>query len=133
VDKTKFIETWTFELTPPPFLINLKDAERKRYIRDLLGNAEKEFRAARENKSALGVQNILKQRPLDRPKSSAFRPRIKVFSIEQPFQAPFMTLRAMPGVSRPPLRKGEILTPQSSLDDVLDNRIRTVHFEAGSG
>jgi len=83
VDKSEFIETWTFELTPPPFLKNLEVAERNRFIRDLLNGAEKEFRAARDNKPPLGVPNIMNQNPLDRPKNSAFRPRIKVYCIDR--------------------------------------------------
>ena len=83
VDKSKFLERWSFALTPPPSLCGKPVEERAQFIRDLMQSAEAEYRAKRENKPALGAARILKQRPTDRPKASSFRTRIKVFCLNR--------------------------------------------------
>jgi len=83
VDVSKFIEKWAFELTPPPFLEEKTDAEKKRFIKELVKGAEAEYRSKRGNKPPLGVENILKQRPTDRPRNPSFSPRIKVFCFDR--------------------------------------------------
>jgi hypothetical protein len=82
VDVSKFIEKWQFALTPPPFLEGKTPAKKKRLIKDLMESAETEYRSKRDNKPPLGAKNILMQRPTDRPKNPAFRPRIKVFCLD---------------------------------------------------
>ena len=83
IDKSKFEEKWTFRLTPPPCLEGKSLEERRRFIKELLRSAEADYRARRENKPPLGVSAILKQRPTDRPKKPSFRPRIKVFILDE--------------------------------------------------
>ena len=83
VDKSKFIETWSFALTTPPLLAGRDNDEKKRHIDTLLKSAEAEYRALRGNKPPLGVKNVLRQRPTDRPRNPSFRPRIKVFSLDR--------------------------------------------------
>lgn len=83
VDPSRFIEKWELELTVPPLLEDKTDAERKRYIRKLMKAAEKHYRSLRGNRPALGVENIFKQQPTDRPLHPSFRPRIKVYSFDQ--------------------------------------------------
>jgi hypothetical protein len=83
VDKSKFIEQWSFELTTPPYLENKTAAEKKAFIEELMKGAEARYRAQRENKPPLGAARILKQRPTDRPRASSFRPRIKVFCLNR--------------------------------------------------
>jgi len=83
IDKSKFIDRWSFELTPAPYLLDKMTEERKQFIEDLMRSAETEYRAKRENKPPLGAAQILKQRPTDRPKASSFRPRIKVFCLNR--------------------------------------------------
>lgn len=82
VDESDFIETWAFELTVPPMLIDKSDAERKQFIKELITNAEVAYRGLRSNKPPLGVANIRRQRPTDRPLNPSFRPRIKVFCFD---------------------------------------------------
>jgi REP element-mobilizing transposase RayT len=79
VDESKFIEGWEFELAVPPMLAQKSKPERVAFIEELLTSAEREYRANRENKPALGVEKILEQRPLDRPLNPSFRPRIRVY------------------------------------------------------
>ena len=83
VDVSKFIEKWEFELTIPPLLKDKTDVERKRYIRELMKAAETHYRSLRENKPPLGVKNIFKQHPTDRPLNPSFRPRIKVYCFDK--------------------------------------------------
>ena len=83
VDKSKFEETWTFKLTLPPFLEGKTKDERRQFIKDLLKTAEAAYRERREYKPPLGVPAIRKQRPTDRPKNPSFRPRIKVFILDE--------------------------------------------------
>jgi hypothetical protein len=82
VDVSKFIEKWEFALTTPPFLDGKTRAETKCFIEKLMESAEAAYRSRRGNKPPLGVKNILRQRPTDRPQDSAFRPRIKVFCLD---------------------------------------------------
>lgn len=82
VEVSKFIDKWEFALTPPPFLDGKTRAETKWFIENLMESAEAEFRSRRGNKPPLGVKNILKQRPTDRPQDPSFRPRIKVFCLD---------------------------------------------------
>lgn len=82
VDKSQFIETWSFALTTPPTLAGKDDDEKRRHINLLLESAEAEYRALRSNKQPLGVKNVLRQRPTERPMNPSFRPRIKVFSLD---------------------------------------------------
>ena len=83
VDKSKFVETWTFSLTPPPSFADKNASETKRFIEDLMKSAEVEYRNLRGNRRPLGIAMILKQRPTDRPQASSFRPRIKVFCLDR--------------------------------------------------
>jgi len=83
VDPSKFIERWEFELTIPPLLKDKTDAERKRYIKELMKAAEAHYRALRGNKPPLGVKNIFRQQPFDRPLNPSFRPRIKVYCFDE--------------------------------------------------
>jgi putative transposase len=79
VDKSKFMETWEFELAVPPMLEGKEPGERVGFVKELIRSAEREYRAARGNLPSLGIKKILKQRPTDRPRDPAFRPRIKVY------------------------------------------------------
>ena len=83
VDPSKFIEKWEFELSIPPLLKDKTDVERKRYIRKLMKAAETHYRSLRGNKPSLGVKNIFKQQPTDRPLNPSFRPRIKVYCFDK--------------------------------------------------
>ena len=82
VDVSKFIERWEFSLTTPPFLEGKTKEETKQFIERLMKSAEAEYHSRRENKPPLGVQKILQQSPMDRPKDSEFRPRIKVYCLD---------------------------------------------------
>jgi putative transposase len=79
VDKSKFVEVWTFQLAVPPKLKEKSSAEQRAYIKEALDNAEATFHKDRGYKPVLGVKNIMRQQPLDRPFSPSFRPRIKIF------------------------------------------------------
>jgi hypothetical protein len=83
VDPSKFIETWSFELSTPPMMADKSTAEIKNKIKETLKSAEEEYRGARENKPPLGVAKVLRQNPTDRPKNPSFRPRIRVFSLDK--------------------------------------------------
>jgi hypothetical protein len=83
VDKSKFVKKWSFELAMPPIFEDKTDTERKHFIRNLMEVAEAKYRTARENKPPLGADNILNQRPTDRPRNPSFRPRIKVFCFDK--------------------------------------------------
>ena len=83
VDKSKFVETWSFSLTTPPGLADKTMSERKHFIKKLMKSAETEYRKLRGNRRPLGIAMILKQRPTDRPRVSSFRPRIKVFCLDR--------------------------------------------------
>jgi REP element-mobilizing transposase RayT len=83
VDSSKFIEKWEFELTPPPFLEGKSWAEKNHFIEELMESVETQYRSMRNNKPSLGAKNILNQHHTDRPKSPAFRPRIKVFCLDK--------------------------------------------------
>ncbi len=79
VDKSKFIEVWQFQIAVPPELKEKSSAEQRAYIKEALGNAEQSFQKGRGYTPVLGVNNIMRQQPLDRPLAPAFRPRIKIF------------------------------------------------------
>jgi len=83
VDKSKFLETWSFKLATPPQHVGKSNAEKRGHIDALLESAETDYRALRGNKPPLGVKNVLRQRPTDRPRTPSFRPRIKVFSLDR--------------------------------------------------
>jgi putative transposase len=82
VDPTRFTEEWSFELSVPPMLAEKTETERRRFIRQLVTGTENMFHEQRNNKPPLGVENILRQRPTDRPKTVSFRPRIKFFCLD---------------------------------------------------
>ena len=83
VDRRKFIETFEFSLTIPPMWEDLSVKDRASKIRELVKSGEKEYRQRREGKPALGMRKIATQKPPDRPKNPAFRPRIKVFCFDK--------------------------------------------------
>jgi len=83
VDKSKFIETWSFELTPPPFLQQKSEDERTGAVKALIETAESQYRAARGEKPPLGAAGIMKQHCFDRPQAASFRPRIAVLCFDK--------------------------------------------------
>lgn len=83
VDESKYIETWSFKLETPPRHLGKSDAEKRQHLDALLESAEAKYRAARGNKPPLGVKNVLRQRPTDRPQNPSFRPRIRIFSLDR--------------------------------------------------
>ena len=83
VDREKFIETFEFSLAIPPMWEELSQKERAARVRELVKCGEKEYRQKREGKPALGMKKVFVQKPTDRPKNPAFRPRIKVFCFDR--------------------------------------------------
>jgi hypothetical protein len=80
VDITRFIETHTITITPPPIWAGLAQDVRAAHLKELIVAADDHFRALRDHKAPLGMDNVLRQRPFDAPQATSFRPRIKVFA-----------------------------------------------------
>ena len=76
-DKSEFMEEWQFKLAVPPSLGNKSIEHQKQFMEETLKTAEEKYRSARSNKPPLGIKNILRQHPLERPLNSSFTPRRK--------------------------------------------------------
>jgi hypothetical protein len=78
-----FVETWEFELAPPPMWEGLSAKRRARNTEDLVRAAERQYEVERQGKPVLGVKGIKKQKPTDRPKSPSRKPRIKFMCFDK--------------------------------------------------
>ena len=71
----KFKETFSFSLTAPLGFEGRPPEERAAHIRSLVEHQEAFHREMRGNKPALGIEAIRRQKPTDRPKTSARAPK----------------------------------------------------------
>jgi len=83
VTEDEFMETFEFELSPPPMWSGKTKEEQEELTREFVESAEQAYRARRENKRPLGVRGVFRQSPFDRPENPSFRPRIKVLSFDK--------------------------------------------------
>ena len=74
-DPKRFEETYEFSLTEPLGFEGKSIEEQAEYIRPLLEQQEVAFRDARQNKPPLGVEQIRRQNPLDRPQTTERKPK----------------------------------------------------------
>jgi len=80
VSKSEYTETYEFALTPPLMWLKLSIEERAKMVRSQIKNGEAEFKKARGNLPALGIEAIKKQKWYDRPMTVSKRPRIKIYA-----------------------------------------------------
>ncbi|MCP4599585.1 MAG: hypothetical protein GY847_03435, partial [Proteobacteria bacterium] len=83
VNKADFIETWEFDLTVPPMWEAMTSKQRAQIIWEVVSTAEKKYKLKREGKPVLGIANIKRQNPTDRPKSPSKKTKIKFICFEK--------------------------------------------------
>lgn len=82
-NRADFVETWEFELTAPPMWEGKSAKQRARHIEELVGAAQRQYAIERQGKPVLGIKGIKRQKPTDRPKSPARKPRIKFMCFDK--------------------------------------------------
>jgi REP element-mobilizing transposase RayT len=65
--KTKFMETFEFELSPPPMLEDWSPRERQKEIYRMVKHSEVHYLCRRERKPVLGMARVLSFKPTHRP------------------------------------------------------------------
>jgi REP element-mobilizing transposase RayT len=80
VDKSKYIETFSFELAIPPQLLDKTEKQQQRFINELLKAGTNVYAQKREHKPALSMNKVMEQNCFDRPGKPKNRPRKKFMS-----------------------------------------------------
>jgi hypothetical protein len=73
--KAKFIETYEFELSPPPMLEDWSPKERQKEIYRTVKHSEVHYLSRRDRKPVLGMAKVLSFKPTHKPGSLERRPR----------------------------------------------------------
>jgi len=73
--KKEFMESFSFELTPPPGLGSIFPKDRGAEIRKMARKAEDHCTARRDRKQAAGMQKVMSVSPFHKPKRLARRPK----------------------------------------------------------
>jgi REP-associated tyrosine transposase len=66
-EKTKFIDTYEFELSPPPMLAHLTEDEQRKSIYQMVKHAEVHYLSRRDAKRVLGMAQVMTFSPLHSP------------------------------------------------------------------
>jgi len=82
-EKSKFVDTYTFALTPLPMLAGLPPGERRKEVERQLGQAETHYRARWESKQPVGMKAVMAQRWTGRPPKPEQRPKRR-FACDDP-------------------------------------------------
>jgi REP-associated tyrosine transposase len=74
-DESEFIDTFEFELTPPPMLAQMTAKEQTKTIYKMVKHAEVHYLSRRNNKQVLGMAKVMSTNPLRRPERIEKRPQ----------------------------------------------------------